>query len=288
MEAERLTIPGEPGLTRRIREAAARDALGHAVVLSGPGDLEAAARFTAAAMECEGTDRPCGVCPACRKTARGIHPDVTVVEDPEHKNVSMDVLRDVVADAYLLPNEGRRRVYIFPDCEKLDPKAQNLLLKVVEDGPSRAAFLFCARSSAALLPTLRSRTVEWRLQPPAEAEEPGEKARALAETLCGGQGAELTAFCTELENSKITREELRALLSEVRDLLAAGLAASYGAGGSPLAGELARSMGRARLSAAADVLGRFAGLCSYNVGIGHLTGALAVELSELRHGGPGA
>lgn len=282
MEAEYRTIPGEPGLTRRIREAAARDALGHAVIFSGPGDLEAAAQFTAAAMECEGVDKPCGACPACRKVGRGIHPDVTAVEDPEHKNIAMDVLRDVVADAYNLPNEGRRKIYIFPDCERLDPKAQNLLLKVVEDGPSRVAFLFCARSGAVLLPTLRSRAVEWWLQPPDETAGPGEQAQALARTLCEGGGAELTAYCAGLENSKISREELQALLSEVRDLAAAGLAASYGAAERfPLAGELARSLGRTRLSEAANVLGKFAGLCGYNVGVGHLTGALAVELSEL-------
>ena len=64
---DQLTIPGEPALAGRIRQAAARDALPHAVILSGRGDLLRAARFTAAAMECQGADRPCGTCPACRK-----------------------------------------------------------------------------------------------------------------------------------------------------------------------------------------------------------------------------
>ena len=152
-------IPGEPRLTERLREAAGRDALGHALILSGQGDLAAAARFAAAAMECQGENRPCGLCGPCRKVLRGIHPDVTTVEDPEHKNIAIDVLRDVVADDYTLPNEGRRKIYIIPDCGLLDPKAQNVLLKVVEDGPSHAAFLFCAVNSAALLPTIRSRAV---------------------------------------------------------------------------------------------------------------------------------
>ena len=109
-------IPGEPRLTERLREAAGRDALGHALILSGQGDLAAAARFAAAAMECQGENRPCGLCGPCRKVLRGIHPDVTIVEDPEHKNIAIDVLRDVVADAYTLPNEGRRKIYIIPDC----------------------------------------------------------------------------------------------------------------------------------------------------------------------------
>ena len=144
---ELLTIPREPKLAERIREAANRDALGHAAILSGRGDLPAAARFIAAAFQCRGADKPCGVCPDCRKVGKGIHPDVTAVEDPDHKNIAVDVLRGVVSDASILPNEGRRKVYIFPNCDVLDGKAQNVLLKVVEDGPPHAAFLFCAENS---------------------------------------------------------------------------------------------------------------------------------------------
>ena len=153
-QQEPLVIPGEPRLSRRIREAANRDALGRAAVLSGQGDLAAAARFTAAALLCRGGDKPCGVCPDCRKVLRDVHPDVLTVTDPEHKNVSVEILRNVTADASVLPNEGRRKVYIFPDCSLLDGKAQNVLLKVVEDGPVHAAFLFCAANSAVLLLSL--------------------------------------------------------------------------------------------------------------------------------------
>ena len=283
MAAERLTIPGEPHLAQSIREAARRGALGHAIILSGQGDLEAAARFTAAAMQCQGAagERPCGMCPACRKVMEKIHPDVTVVQDPEHKNIAVSVLRDVVADAYNLPNEGNRKIFIFPDCGLLDPKAQNVLLKVVEDGPSQAAFLFCAVNSAALLPTVRSRAVEWKLSPPQEeTSESDSRAQELVKLISGGRSAELAAFCTELENSKITREDLQSLLSDARDLLTEGLAASYGAGGSPLADELARSMRKDRMAAAADTLSKFIRECNYNVGIGHLAGALAVELGR--------
>ena len=282
MAAKRLTIPGEPHLVQNIREAARRNALGHAIILSGQGDLEAAARFTAAAMQCQGADgeKPCGGCPACRKVMEKIHPDVTVVQDPEHKNIAVSVLRDMVADAYNLPNEGNRKIFIFPDCGALDPKAQNVLLKVVEDGPSQAAFLFCAVNSAVLLPTLRSRAVEWKLSPPQEeTAESDQRAQELVRLISAGHAVELAAFCTDLENSKISREELQTLLSDARDLLAESLAACYGAGGSPLTCEIARSMGKARISAAADTLGKFVRQCNYNVGIGHLAGALAVELS---------
>lgn len=277
---ERPAIPGEPHLTRRIREAAQRDALGHAAVLSGQGDLAAAARFLASAFQCRGEDRPCGACPDCRKIARGIHPDVITVTDPEHKNVSVDVLREVVSSASVLPNEGRRKVYIFPDCSLLDGKAQNVLLKVVEDGPPHAVFLFCAANSAVLLPTIRSRTTEWKLSPPPERPAADERARQLCEAICSGQASELAACCAGLESSRISREELKALLSDSRDLLAAALAAACTGQGDAPAVRMAAKMGKYRLSSIVEKLGGFIRQCNYNIGVGHLLGALAVELGR--------
>ena len=159
---DKLTIPGEPRLEETIRQAVRR-LPGQAFILSGPGDRLAAGLFLAAAIQCREADAPCGRCNACRKVREGIHPDVMVVRDPEHKNLSMDVLRQVRQDAYILPNEGEAKIYLFPDWCLLEPKTQNVLLKVLEEGPAHAVFLFCAESAAQLLPTVRSRCVEWKL-----------------------------------------------------------------------------------------------------------------------------
>ena len=66
----------------------------------------------------------------------------------------------------------------------------------------------------------------------------------------------------------------------MRDLLASGLAACYGVSGEPLAVHLAEKMGKYRIALAAEVVGRYIRECNYNVGVGHLTGALAVDLSR--------
>ena len=281
--AEELTIPGQEQLAAQLRAAARAGTLGQAVILSGQGDLARAARFAAAAMECQGDDPPCGLCPACRKVLRDIHPDVITVRDPDHKSIAIDVLRAVRSDAYILPNEGKRKVYLFPDCALLDPKGQNVLLKVLEEGPPHAAFLFCAESSALLLPTIRSRSVEWRLAPPPPERSAGDRdARRLCELLCRGRAADLAAFCAQLENSKIDRDSLRHLLSDARDLICAALALSFGGGdwGDGLVRQLTDTLSRRRLSALADILENFIRQCGYNVGVGHLTGALAVALAS--------
>ena len=277
--AQNLTIAHDELLASRIAQAAERGALSHAIILSGSGDLSAAARYTAAAMQCTQSHPPCGTCSACSKVMRGIHPDVITVVDEEHKNISVDVLRETRADAYILPNEGRRKVYIFPDCDKLDTKAQNILLKVLEEGPSHAAFIFCARNSAVLLQTIRSRAVEWKLSPALQRTEGSGDARRLCSLIGEGKTAEITALCADLENRKISREELQQLLSDARDILTAALSASYGTPTrDPLAAELARGMDRRRLAAVIDILRQFIRDCEYNVGIGHLTGALSAAL----------
>ena len=53
-----VQLPQENSIfTRTVRRAAGEDRLSHAVILTGRGDLTAAARFLAAAHVCEGTDR---------------------------------------------------------------------------------------------------------------------------------------------------------------------------------------------------------------------------------------
>ena len=137
----------------RLRAAAKRGALSHALIFSGSGDRVSAARYAAAAMECTAESKPCLACPACRKVMQDIHPDVTFVRDAEHKELSIDTVRAMRADAFIRPNEGARKVYIFEDCTILTEKDQNVLLKLVEEGPAYAAFFFCAENPAVLLQT---------------------------------------------------------------------------------------------------------------------------------------
>ena len=195
----------------RLRAAASRGALSHALILSGAGDRNAAAHYAAAALECTGTDKPCLTCAHCRKVLADIHPDVLTVRDDEHAELSVDVIRGVRTDAFIRPNEGACKVYIFPDCTRLNEKDQNVLLKTVEEGPPYAAFLFCAENASVLLPTIRSRCVEVKLPPAGTVGEDDERTRELLRLIAEGRAAARAAFLLKLETAKATREELAAL-----------------------------------------------------------------------------
>ena len=281
---DKLAIEGNKALEQEIRAAARRNTLGSAFLLSGPGDRTGAARFLAAALECREADAPCGHCGACRKVMENIHPDVITVEDPEHKMIAVDVLRRVRSDAYILPNEGRRKVYLFPDCGRLDAKSQNVLLKVVEEGPEHAAFVFCAENREAVLPTIRSRCVELRLT--CEEEEP-EETDSHVHTLCSlffaGDSLGLTSCLTRLEGEKVTREQLQTILTQAWEQVSQAVLAASGCGGVPVNTRLTRR----QLMAAGDIFRKYAGQLRFNLGVGHVTGALAVELTRCIRGDMG-
>ena len=275
-------VQGEDPVLARVRAAASR--LSHALLFTGPGDRLAAARFAASAFQCTGQNRPCGVCPACRKVREDIHPDVITVRDEDHKFLSVETVREVRKDAYIRPNEGARKVYLFPDCALLTEQDQNVLLKLVEEGPPYAAFLFCAENPAAVLQTLRSRCVELKLHPAAAPDrEEDENAGALCRCLLKRKRGSAAELAVRLEKKKLSREDLNALLERSERLFAQALVRLYGgeAEESALAEEIGRRLTKTEIVRTIELIRKYRRECGYNVGPGHVLGALAAELEEL-------
>lgn len=280
-------LKNDDPLAARIREAAGRGALSHALLLTGSGDGPAAANYAAAAMECESAgEKPCGVCAACRKVYGGIHPDVMTVEDPEHKEISVDVVRRVRTDAYIRPNEGRRKIYIFPDCSILTERDQNVLLKIVEEGPPYAAFLFCADSSAAVLATLRSRCVEWKLTPSETADPVRSGAGdALCAAIAEARRGAVAEAAVRLEKKKPDRDALCAALERSCELLSGALLSRYTENHAEdpdgIGETLAKNLTKVQIMRTIELLQKYRAECSYHVGVNQVLGALAVELEEI-------
>ena len=278
-------LPENITLERAVRRAAEQGRLSHAIVLSGDGGLTDAARFIAAAHVCEGTDRPCLRCRHCRKVLEGIHPDVSVIRDTEHRELTVDAVRALRQDAYIRPNEAARKVYIIADSRQLNERDQNVLLKIVEEGPPYAAFIFCTDSPAALLETVRSRCVLLKCDAPAPDALPPE-AEQLCRAFARGKLLPVTTYLVSLENRRLKREELRDVLRGAWCAAAEALLLQMGkAVPDPACGETAQALAggldRRRLYGLTALLEKYSGECVYNVGAGHVLGALAVEWEEL-------
>ena len=156
---------GNRQLKENLSAAAERGRLSHFYLISGPAGSgkKTLARLLSAAIHCQSEHKPCLSCAACRKVMADTHPDLITVTDPEHKNISVKIVRDIREDMFVRPNESDRKVYIF--AQSLGDEGQNALLKVLEEPPAYGVFILLSENPEALLTTVRSRCTELKLLP---------------------------------------------------------------------------------------------------------------------------
>lgn len=156
---------GNRQLKENLSAAVNRGRISHFYLLSGPAGAgkKTLARLLSAAIHCQSAQKPCLSCAACRKVMGNTHPDVITVTDPEHKNIPVQMVRDIREDMFVRPNESDRKVYIF--AQSLGDEGQNALLKVLEEPPAYGVFILLSENPEALLTTVRSRCTELKLLP---------------------------------------------------------------------------------------------------------------------------
>lgn len=153
-----------------LRTMLDHDRLPHALLITGPPGVGkySLARILAQAVNCLGANRtdPCGVCPACRKIERGQHPDV-VETAPEGKTrvIKIDDIREIRNMAAFRPYEGRTKVFIIREADRMMEPAANALLKTLEEPPPASLILLTAPEESDLLPTIVSRCLRLKLAP---------------------------------------------------------------------------------------------------------------------------
>ena len=192
-----LVLAGPAGIGKRLTAVAVAQALN---CLKSSESLFPASGFDA-----------CGTCSACTRIARGVHPDVLIVQPGESGAIKVDQVRDIVDRAAYRPFEGRRRAVILDDADALVPAAQNALLKTLEEPPPSSVFMLVTARPDVLLPTVRSRCPQLRFRPlsPSDiarvliARGYGDSdARAVAATADGSVGRALEASAGELVEAR--------------------------------------------------------------------------------------
>lgn len=157
------TLLGNDRLKQNLTSSLAQGRVSHFYLISGPAGSgkRTLAQLLAAAIMCKDSKRPCMSCTACRKVMENNHPDFITVDDPEHKAVSVKIVRQAREDVYIRPNESDYKIYLFP--QELGIEGQNALLKILEEPPKYGVFILLSTNAEQLLPTVRSRCTELAL-----------------------------------------------------------------------------------------------------------------------------
>lgn len=219
-----LLLAGPSGIGKRLTAVAVAQAFN---CLHQPPASADNARYGGQAQS-TGTskDDACGVCAACTRIARGVHPDVLMVEPGENGSIKIDQVRDIVECVAYRPFEGRRRVVIIDEADALIPAAQNALLKTLEEPPPSSVFMLVTAHPDVLLPTVRSRCPQLRFRPLSASDVAaalmarglGEsEARAIAATADGSLRQALDASAGDLVEAREVAAQVLTQASLARD-----------------------------------------------------------------------
>jgi len=290
-------LAGSPAVAV-IERAIARQRLSHSVLLQGddPGTLAELAYAIA--------DRLLNPPGARSAYDAEHHPDCFSVRPvSKMRMIRADEIRALIAQVQVSPAIGARKVAVLHEADRMNASAANIFLKTLEEPPADTTLLLLSTRPHALLPTIRSRVLQFRFPAavtPTAAEgwsdwladyrgwlerltAGGLEARAAAAEVITVYG--LTArFSLILERATTAAHEVQkaalpeGLEDEVLDAMEVGLAASLRA---RLLGEIERAtrdFARARADAADPASGRaFSGAIA---DLEHAAGLLRLNLNE--------
>jgi DNA polymerase-3 subunit delta' len=242
---------GQPAALAGVARAVTTGRVPPALLLSGPlgSGRTTLALDLAAGLLCSAADpadRPCRACSACRRLDRGNHPDLhrlapsgagRQIRIGDRGAPEPGTVRHLVRELALAPMEGRWRVAIVEQAERMNEDAQNALLKLLEEPPAGTVLILCAGDDEALLPTVRSRCTRLRLGAVPAADmaallverDAADPARAAAlARLADGRPGRALALASEPETVVLMERLARELLDLGRLGRAGRLAAAAG------------------------------------------------------------
>jgi DNA polymerase III subunit delta' len=234
-------VIGHRRLVELLQRSVRLDLLPPSLIFAGPAGVgkRLTALATAQALNCtspkistdlEATDKimrdACGECPTCSRIARGLHPDVLVIEPGDSGSIKTEQVRDAIERAGYRPFEGKRRVVIIDDADALVLTAQNALLKTLEEPPSSSVFILVSARPDVLLPTVISRCPRLRFRPLGTSDiasgliERGyseQDARAIAMSSDGSLGRALDMEADEILEARAVARQVLAFAGANRD-----------------------------------------------------------------------
>jgi len=167
---------GQPEALALLKHSLKTGSLAHAYLFVGAPHIGkmTLALDIAQALNCQGSEPPCGECQSCKRIAEGKHADIRIISLNSAKDsgdaksrveISIDDIRELQHNASLPPFEGKCKVFIIDGAEYLSTEAANCLLKTIEEPPPQVIILLLTTEEQRLLPTVVSRCQRIELKP---------------------------------------------------------------------------------------------------------------------------
>jgi DNA polymerase-3 subunit delta' len=119
----------------------------------------------AKALNCaEQAGEACDRCRSCQLIAKGIHPDLILI-NPTGESIKIEQIRELERSIAFKPYEARWRVILIDGAERMTREAANALLKTLEEPPPWTTIILVALAVEGLPPTVPSRCQRIRFSP---------------------------------------------------------------------------------------------------------------------------
>ena len=224
MKGALAAVHGNASAREMLHRLVERESLPHALCLGGPSGVgkRTVALALAHCLNClEQAELDCS-CGACHKIRQAIHPDVrTVVADGNF--IKIDQIRKLLQLVRMRPYEGRAKVFVIDDADRMNEESANALLKTLEEPPPDTYLVLTTSRPDSLLPTIRSRCRMVRFQALPRGEvtkilerleiDPDEAARRALYA----RGSVGTALAVDLESAEARRDRALKLLQSLPD-----------------------------------------------------------------------
>ena len=231
------SIIGHQQIIEQFQRTVASGRIAGAYLFVGPAGVgkETVARYFAQLIFCQQDAQPptvCGTCLACRKVDSGNHPDLQFIR-PDGSLLKIGQIRELRRQVIYAPLEASRKVYILTDVDRMNPEAENCLLKTLEEPPAASVLILLTSNLQVLLPTTRSRCQILQFHPMPTQElatilaDRYSVAPEQATTLAIAAGGSIGKALTQFEKGEPLTEKVPEILRETDRLVAFRLAEDF-------------------------------------------------------------
>jgi DNA polymerase III gamma/tau subunit len=144
-------IMGQPEAVKVLSRFVKDETIPHAILLSGPSGVgkTTIARILRRKLGCGSVD----------------YYEINAAESR-----GIDTVRDIQNKMGLAPLDGKCRIWCLDEAHRTTSDGQSALLKTLEDTPNHVYFILCTTDAHKLLPTIKTRCTEIKLQAVSDSE----------------------------------------------------------------------------------------------------------------------